>query len=384
MKIIALLFLFVVSINLKAQFEKKPFVIHGEIKNQSTGYIRLDYIDYKGIYVQDSARINDGRFEFRGDIAHPVRADIYGERNFTNTNDINFNSIFIEPGIMHLSVEKDKFKYLSLKGSKTQKQIDSLDNAYLYKKLKDSLERRIYDFNLAYKLNPANKYLKDSTKNIHIQLDPHSREVIRMHIDFTIKNTKSYYSVDYLQILLHRLPLDSVKRIFNSYSDELQTSYYGQKIAEDIRALEGGGPGAKAKNFVAVDQNGNQFSLEQFKGKNYVLLDFWATWCVPCRSESPFLVELNAKFKSKGLQIISIADDDDRKLAWKKAIQDDKTGDWMHVLKGAGTDHDLGKLYGIQPIPTKILIGKDGTILMRYEGTNENKMLMDALTKNLK
>lgn len=61
------------------------------------------------------------RFEFRGDIAHPVSADIYGERNFTNTNDINFNSIFIEPGIMHLSVEKDKFKYLSLKGLKLLK-----------------------------------------------------------------------------------------------------------------------------------------------------------------------------------------------------------------------------------------------------------------------
>lgn len=384
MKIITLLFLFVVSINLKAQFKKMPFVIHGEIKNQSTGYIKLDYIDYKGIYVQDSARIKDGRFELKGYIAHPIMADIYGDVNFTNTNDINFNSVFIEPGIMHLSVEKDKFKYLILKGSKTQRQIDSLGNAYLYKKLVDSLDRVIYDLDLAYKLNPANKCLKDSAKNIHIQLDPYYRELNRMRIDFTKKNTRSYYSVYSLLILLNRLPLDSVKQIFNSYSTELQTSYYGQQNAERIRALEGGGPGAKAKNFVAADLNGNQVSLEQFKGKSYVLLDFWATWCVPCRAESPFLVELNTKFKSKGLQIISIADDDDRKLAWKKAIRDDKTGDWIHVLKGAGTDHDLGKLYAIQPIPTKILIGKDGTILMRYVGSDENKMLLDALTKELK
>ncbi|MFZ2784656.1 MAG: TlpA disulfide reductase family protein [Sediminibacterium sp.] len=384
MKIFTLLLLFVFSIKGKAQFKKQPFIINGEMKHQSAGYVKLDYIDYKGTYVKDSARIKDGHFKFKGYISHPISADIYGEINFRNTKDINFHSVFIEPGIMHLSVEKDKFKYLLLKGSKTQKQIDSLENSYLYKKLVDSLDRRIYYLDLTYKLNPANKYLKDSAKNIRIQLDPYYRELNRKHMDFTKKNTKSYFSVYYLQILLHRLPLDSVKRIFNSYSNELQTSYYGQKIAEGIRAIEGGGPGAKAKSFVAADQNGNIISLEQFKGKSYVLLDFWATWCKPCRAESPFLVELNTKFKSKGLQIISIADDDDRKLAWKKAIQDDKTGDWIHILKGVGTDNDLGKLYAVQPIPTKILIGKDGTVLTRYEGTDGNKALMEALTKNLK
>lgn len=114
------------------------------------------------------------------------------------------------------------------------------------------------------------------------------------------------------------------------------------------------------------------------------MLDFWATWCKPCRDESPFLIELHTKFKSKGLEIISIANDDERKEAWKKAIQDDKTGAWRHILQGSGTVNDLGILYSIQPIPAKILIGKDGTILMRYEGTQGNTSLLEALTKNLK
>lgn len=359
-------------------------MIYGKIKNQSDGYIKLDYINYKGKYVKDSAKIIDGCFTLKGYISHPISADIYGEINLNNTNDINFHTIFIEPGKMQLTVEKDKFKYLLLKGSKTQKQIDSLNNSFVYKKMVDSLNREIFYIDLATKINQSNKFLKDSAKNVRIKLDPYYREINKKNIDFIIKKNTSYYSVYYLQILLHRLPIDSVKEIFNSYSEALQNSYYGKKISEDIRAIEGGRPGSMAKNFSSVDQNGNLISLEQFKGESYLLLDFWATWCKPCREESPFLVELNAKFKSKGLQIISIGDDDDRKLAWKQAIQDDKTGDWIHILKGSGTGNDLGKLYAIQPIPTKILIGKDGIVLMRYEGTDGNKALMDALTKNLK
>ncbi len=384
MKNFTVLLILFLSINVEAQINKKPFTIQGEIKNQSSGFIKIEYINYKDEYIKDSAKITKGYFTLKGFISHPISADIYGEINFGNTNDINFNSIFIEPGKMELTLEKDKFKYLQLKGSKTQRQIDSLNNSFLNKKLVDSLQREIFYLDLANKINKSNKHSKDSALKIRNKLDPYYREINRKHLDFTIKKTKSYYSVFYLQILLYSLPIDSVKGIFNSYSKELQSSYYGKKVSEGIRALEGGNPGSKAKNFSSVDQNGNVISLEQFKGKSYILLDFWATWCKPCREESPFLIELNTKFKDKGLQIISIANDDERIFAWKKAIQDDNTGSWIHILSGSGTNNDLGKLYAIQPIPAKILIGKDGTILMRYEGSDGNKTLMDALIKNLK
>lgn len=384
MKNFTVLFILFLSINVEAQINKKPFTIQGEIKNQSSGFIKIEYINYKDEYIKDSAKITKGYFTLKGFISHPISADIYGEINFSNTNDINFNSIFIEPGKMELTLEKDKFKYLQLKGSKTQRQIDSLNNSFLNKKLVDSLQREIFYLDLANKINKSNKYSKDSALKIRNKLDPYYREINRKYLDFTIKKTKSYYSVFYLQILLYSLPIDSVKGIFNSYSKELQSSYYGKKVSEGIRALEGGNPGSKAKNFSSVDQNGNVISVEQFKGKSYILLDFWATWCKPCREESPFLIELNTKFKDKGLQIISIANDDERIFAWKKAIQDDNTGSWIHILSGSGTKNDLGKLYAIQPIPAKILIGKDGTILMRYEGSDGNKTLMDALIKNLK
>lgn len=285
---------------------------------------------------------------------------------------------------MNLVLEKDKFKDLKLRGSNTQNQIDSLNNTYIHKKIVDSLDKRIFYFDLAYKYDPTKILFKDSAKKIRQQLDPYYRDINILTENFVHKNINSYYSAFYLQVLLHRIPLDTVIKTFNSYSIEIKNSYYGQRITANIRAIQGGSAGSKAKNFNTIDINGDSISLEQYKGKKYVLLDFWATWCKPCREESPFLIELHTKFKSKGLEIISIANDDERKEAWKKAIQDDKTVAWRHILQGAGTVYDLGKLYSIQPIPAKLLIGKDGTILMRYEGTQGNKSLMEALTKNLK
>lgn len=384
MRIYLLIFLFFFKIVVSAQFKKNSFTIHGEIKNQPSGFIKLNYVNYKGEYIKDSVQITNGTFTFKGYIPHPIDADIYGDRVFKNTNDINFNSIFIEPGIMHLVLEKDKFKDLKLSGSKTQKQIDSLYNTYPNIKLVDSLQRHIFYYDMAYKNDPTSNHYKDSAKKIRLQLDPFYHEINVREEGFVFENKNSFYSASKLDQLVHSLPLDKVKKIFNSYSIKLQTSYYGKRIASNIRAIQGGSPGSKAKSFNTVDINGNPISLDQFKGTNYVLLDFWATWCKPCREESPFLIELHTKFKSKGLEIISIANDDTRKEAWKKVIQDDKTGAWIHVLQGAGTLNDLGLQYAIQPIPAKILIGKDGTILMRYEGTEGNKSLMEALTKNLK
>lgn len=384
MKVFFLILYIFLTTSTIAQFPPKLFTIYGKIKNQFSGFIKLEYINHEGNFIIDSSEVINESFVFKGFIPHPINADIYGDVVFNNTNDINFNSIFIEPGVMHLVLEKDKFKDLKLRGSNTQNKIDSLNNTYINKKLVDSLEKSIFHFDLAYKYNSTSNQFKDSAKIIRLQLDPYYREINLRNENFVLKNIDSYYSVFKLEILLHRLSLDTVIKTFNSYSIEIQNSYYGQRIASNIRAIQGGSPGSKAKNFNSIDINGDSISLEQFKGKNYVLLDFWATWCKPCRDESPFLIELHTKFKSKGLEIISIANDDERKEAWKQAIQDDKTGAWRHTLQGSGTVNDLGILYSIQPIPAKILIGKDGTILLRYEGSEGNKSLFDALSKNLK
>jgi thiol-disulfide isomerase/thioredoxin len=149
-------------------------------------------------------------------------------------------------------------------------------------------------------------------------------------------------------------------------------------MLKEIQNLQSGSPGSKAFAFAKKDINGQDLSLAEYNGKKYVLLDFWASWCVPCRKGNPHLLSLYSKYKDKGLEIIGIADDDSAQAAWKRAVEQDKIGVWKHVLRGlkrtsTGYDRseDTSEGYGIHSLPTKILIDKNGIIIGRYGGGGE-------------
>ena len=119
-----------------------------------------------------------------------------------------------------------------------------------------------------------------------------------------------------------------------------------------------------------------------------MLLDFWASWCVPCRKGNPHLLSLYANYKDKGLEIIGISDDDKNPDAWKKAIEKDGIGVWKHVLRGmkqtpegrADRSTSISDQYGTSTLPTKILIDPQGIIIGRYGADGETD---DALDKKL-
>ena len=123
------------------------------------------------------------------------------------------------------------------------------------------------------------------------------------------------------------------------------------------------------------------------------MLDFWASWCVPCRKSNPHMIELYNKYKSKGFDVIGIADDDGKIAVWNAAVTKDGVGIWHNILRGLNMDmimkhinnpDDLDERYGIASIPTKILIGPNGKILGRfgdsYGGTEED---MDKMLKSI-
>lgn len=168
---------------------------------------------------------------------------------------------------------------------------------------------------------------------------------------------------------------------FNKLPTYQKESFYGIKIKEKVEVYNRimNQIGMKAPSFCAIDISNKKIYLNSVYSKNYLLLDFWASWCVPCRKGNPHLRELYEKYHPSGFEIISISDDSNSNK-WKKAVYEDSIQAWMQVLCDSasitGTDSLDGifEEYLVEVLPTKILINKRGEIIDRFDDLNEGKL----------
>jgi peroxiredoxin len=137
--------------------------------------------------------------------------------------------------------------------------------------------------------------------------------------------------------------------------------------------------GMKAFEIALPTLKGDTIKLSALKGK-VVLLDFWASWCKPCRASNKELLKVYSKYKDKGFEIFGVSLDED-KAAWKKAIATDKIT-WLQVNDGGGFDAKIAQQWNLYAIPTSFLIDKDGTMLaMDLEGKQLEKALKSLIDK---
>jgi thiol-disulfide isomerase/thioredoxin len=174
---------------------------------------------------------------------------------------------------------------------------------------------------------------------------------------------------------------------YNNFTPEVKEGMYGRMIAGQMAQDKITGTGATAIDFTKQDLRGKTIHLADYKGK-YVLLDFWGSWCGPCRAGNPHLKELYTKYKDKGFMIVGIANEKgmtlaDNKTSWKKALKEDGLP-WQQILNNEGIEKcDVTNLYNVFAFPTKILLDKDGKIIGRFTGTSIGSD-KDGLTEKLK
>jgi thiol-disulfide isomerase/thioredoxin len=227
--------------------------------------------------------------------------------------------------------------------------------------------------------------LRELSAAVHDKFGPYHERIRKIDSAFVVTHPDSYVSARQMIFMVSSLPVDSSEKIYNSFTERVRASKYGKEISKDIKQLRAGSPGSPAQDFATTDMNGNKLRLSSFKGKTVVILDFWASWCVPCRHGNPHMRELYTKYHEKGLDIIGVSDDDDKPENWKKAVQKDSIGIWHHVLRGLDWDKikkgikneaDISDKFGIHSLPTKILIDRNGKIIGRYgEGAHSDEDL---------
>jgi len=371
---------------------QQSFTLKGQITGKENGVLRLRYAQADGKYVQDSTTITAGKFEFKGTLTEPVMAYIVGDVKKPSMDDPNFGVLFLAPGALKLALTEGQFKTLKLMGSKPHDEYVQLEQkkASISEETKPilaKLQKASDAFVQAKKENKPDAEqdaLREKAAEIRDQLDPFNLKRDKIDLDFISRNPDSYYAAYLLSFKISGLKLAEAKKYYDAFSPSIKASSYGKRMLKEVQNLQSGSPGSTALVFAKKDIKGQDLSLADFNGKKYVLLDFWASWCVPCRKGNPHLLSLYSKYKDKGLEVIGVADDDSAQQAWKNAVETDKIGVWRHVLRGlkrtpTGFDRseDVSEGFGIHSLPTKILIDKNGIIIGRYGGGGDSDEEMD-------
>lgn len=208
---------------------------------------------------------------------------------------------------------------------------------------------------------------------------------LKANLNFTKKHPYSLYSFQLVQQEISRQPgknfYDEYEAIYKNASTEIKNSESGKKMADQLKYFKQSKVGSIAPLFSGNDINGKPIALSDFKGK-YVLIDFWASWCAPCREELPYIKKAYTNYKKLGFEIISVSIDSDLERL-KIAILKEDIANWKH-FSTAQNNTKIEKDYFLNGIPHKILIDKKGKIIGKWKGSgNLNKITLENQLKDL-
>ena len=203
------------------------------------------------------------------------------------------------------------------------------------------------------------------------------KELIQLKKEFMKDYPHSFISLSFLSEFSGSMSLEELEEKYDSIGNEYKHTTIALQLEDKIAKLKSTSVGHQAVFMDEKDINGQPVNLESLHGK-YVLLDFWGSWCGPCRASHPHLKELYGKYKDKGFEIVGIAQEraptpEQRRDSWTAAIQKDGLP-WIQVLNNENADKfDAVAAYGINAFPTKILLDKDGRIIGRYIGNGNTE-----------
>lgn len=329
---------------------KGGFVIKGTIKNNTEKTIIVSELTPRGLLQLDTATINqDGSFELSGKVSEATFAIInFPKGAVLLVLDSNSN--------IALSIDANTPDQFGAKGSDETEQLRKMlevNNKYM--QALRALETKY----AAYVNQTPTKTLQEQIRSEYDSIIG-ARSVEIESFVFTSKpSITAYFATNFLTAEADFKFFDKVdKQFYNQYS----RSKYAKELHERVGILRRTAIGEMAPDIVLSDPFGKQIPLSSMRGK-YVLVDFWASWCKPCRMENPNVVRMYTRFKSKGFEVYSVSLDDNRE-AWTKAINDDKLL-WTHVSDLKKWNASVVSQYNIESIPFTVLIDRDGRIVAK-------------------
>ncbi|MDR2121291.1 MAG: AhpC/TSA family protein [Tannerella sp.] len=308
--------------------KESRIVIDGKVVNAEAGKVYLQKFEEKLFFAIDSADVIDGNFHFSTVAALP---EIYG-----------------------LTVDAQKGQLMMfLDANPVQVVLDPSEN-YRHSEVTGSAEQDLYK-----------DYLRQEDVVIEDFIKAHPKSLVATYV--------LYRNFSY------RLSPEEIQANIRLLDSSLWNTQYVKTLEALVETLFSVSPGKPAPDFTADDTEGSPVSLSSRLGNGYVLLDFWASWCPPCRRENPHLVSLYNDYKDKGFDIFSVSLDR-TKEAWLKGIADDGLT-WTHVSDLKYWHSAPAALYGVRAIPSNFLIDKDGVIVAKNLDSDVLRTKLEELLK---
>ncbi len=354
-----ILFLLALSVTLFSfrAWLKNEFTITGTATGIADGkkvYLQLQQPE-KGTIKIDSAKVMGGKFTLKGTATEP-------SIHFVEVEGIQGKVAFVlEEGAIELTLYKDSIGKSRVGGTKSNVELQKFNSTAM------KIQRKAMEFQQANNSVFQEAQSKNDTATVNgliRKFNGFQQEMITLSTTYPAKNPTSFLSLLLIDNMFNNPTVDitKIKGDFAVLDAKLKNTKQGQALQKRINDYHSVNVGDLAPAFSALSPDGKQVSLKESLGK-VTLVDFWASWCGPCRRENPNVVKLYADYHAKGLNIISISlDRPGQDAAWKGAIEKDGLT-WTHVSNLMFWDDPIAKDYHVQSIPATFLLDEKGTII---------------------
>ncbi|MBF9140470.1 TlpA disulfide reductase family protein [Hymenobacter properus] len=316
---------------------------------------------YRNGEITDSASVVGGRFEIRGTSPGPGRASLalaqQGHRPQYSWSADEKSGFYLEAGTITFT-SPDSLKNARLEAPPLTTEWQQLLT------LKQPIVQRVKQLDAESEAaTPAQRQSAAYREDRALRRAAIARDRNAVDSAFIMAHSASLVSLQQLDLISNAKENKRLsKQLFSVLSPALRTSAQGQKIAEKLSAPDALAVGMPAPDFTLYNPEGQAVALHSYRGK-YVLVDFWASWCGPCRAENPNVARVYAEYKGRNFDVLGVSiDAPTARAKWLKAVQDDKMP-WTQVLDSEAPAGKAAARYYVQAIPQNFLVDPNGKIV---------------------
>lgn len=316
--------------------------VSGEIKGLGEAQITIGYMQ-NGNPKSDTVQIHQDKFAWTAEMPEPQKVYLMFPARYVEC--------FLEAGNISITGHADSLHLLKVQGSKIQEEADR------YQATLADLEQQAAPLYQKWGKVSPEEQLKLEQELEDISTERRSRAAA-----YIAGHPGSAYSLSLVSDRATMGSYEEVKPLYDGLDKGVLLTAAGRQLTTRLEVLKRSALGTKILDFTQNDAEGKPVSFASFKGK-YVLVDFWASWCGPCRAENPNVLKAYNQYKDRNFTVVGISLDDNAEK-WKKAIKDDGMP-WTQLSSLQGFNNEVSTYYGIQGIPSSLLVGPDGKIIAR-------------------